>query len=166
MHNPILSIEGQSPNSNESGKNQTTSDSSIALLDSGDEIADDRLTRIASEPKGNVLVSARRTIVGRANVTLGSRDGFQFSLRTPDWLSPSVYSFMASKSISGWNFHLRAYEVVPSLCTTDLIHHFENDDAVAIFKFLDENKMTPFVRDMDGHGLLHVSCWAYISSMS
>lgn len=162
MHNPILAIESQLPHSYESRKNQGTSDPSIAHSDSGDESADDKVTYTTSEPHVNFSVSASRTMVGKAHFTLG----FQFSLRTPDWLSSSVYCVVASKSIRGWDLHLRAYEVVPDFRTIGLIDHFISDDALAIFKFLEKNSMTPYVRDMDGRGLLHVSCQIHTSPMS
>ncbi|KAF4912403.1 hypothetical protein CGCVW01_v011147 [Colletotrichum viniferum] len=153
MYNPILAIENQSPHSPD--KHQSTSDSPTARSDSGDESADDEVIYTTSEPQINFPVSASRTVVGRARFTLGSRGGFQFSLRTPDWLSSSVYSVIASRSIAGWSLHLGAHEVIPTFADIGLIAHFENDDALAIFRFLDENKMTPYVRDMDGQGLLH-----------
>ncbi|KAF0322981.1 hypothetical protein GQ607_009744 [Colletotrichum asianum] len=149
MHNPILAIETQSKNSNESDEHQNTSVSSRAYSDSGDENTDDKVVFTTSEPQGNFPVSASRTGVGRARLTLGSCGGFQFFLRTPDWLSSSVYAVIASKSITGWNLHLRAYEVVPNFFAIGLIDHFRNDDAMAIFKCLDEQNLTPFVRDMD-----------------
>ncbi|KAL3295240.1 hypothetical protein RB213_005314 [Colletotrichum asianum] len=158
MHNPILAIETQSKNSNESDEHQNTSVSSRAYSDSGDENTDDKVVFTTSEPQGNFPVSASRTGVGRARLTLGSCGGFQFFLRTPDWLSSSVYAVIASKSITGWSLHLRAYEVVPNFFAIGLIDHFRNDDAMAIFKCLDEQNLTPFVRDMDDKGLLQVSC--------
>lgn len=165
MYNPILAIEHQSPHSHEFDKNQITSDSPTAHSDSGDESADDKVTYTTSEPHVNFSVSASRTVLGKAHCTLGSPSGFQFSLRTPDWLSSSVYFVAASKSIRGWDLHLRAYEVVPPFRTTSLIDHFIRDDALAIFKFLEKNSMTPYVRDMDGRGLLHLSCQIHASSM-
>ncbi|KAI8247571.1 hypothetical protein K4K53_001653 [Colletotrichum sp. SAR 10_77] len=102
MQFPILSIENRTPRISEPDRNQSTLESPVAHSDSGDETADDRLSHTASEPKGNFLVSSRRTVVGRAQITLGSRGGFQFSLRPPDWLSSSVYSFMASQILDGY----------------------------------------------------------------
>ncbi|KAK1854872.1 hypothetical protein CCHR01_02552 [Colletotrichum chrysophilum] len=101
-------------------------------------------------------ISHAKTILGSLHFALGSNEQFQLSLRTPYWFSSSVYSIIAFRSISGWQVSLRAYEVVESLADV-LLLHFWDDDPVAVFRFLDEHRMTPFVRDERGFSLLRVS---------
>uniref|UniRef100_L2FJX5 Fungal N-terminal domain-containing protein n=1 Tax=Colletotrichum fructicola (strain Nara gc5) TaxID=1213859 RepID=L2FJX5_COLFN len=100
-------------------------------------------------------ISHAKTILGSLHFALGSNEQFQLSLRTPYWFSSSVYSIIAFRSISGWQVSLRAYEVVESLADV-LLLHFWDDDPVAVFRFLDEHRMTPFVRDERGFSLLRL----------
>ncbi|KAF5484096.1 hypothetical protein CGCF413_v014572 [Colletotrichum fructicola] len=102
-------------------------------------------------------ISHAKTILGSLHFALGSNEQFQLSLRTPYWFSSSVYSIIAFRSISGWQVSLRAYEVVESLADV-LLLHFWDDDPVAVFRFLDEHRMTPFVRDERGFSLLRIAC--------
>ncbi|GKT92060.1 ankyrin repeat-containing protein [Colletotrichum tofieldiae] len=83
----------------------------------------------------------------------GVNGSFQFSVSTPTWLTGSVYSILAQRSFQGWQLNLRAYEVVRYF-DTELDYHLKADDALAIFRYLDEHKMTPYARDWNDRTLL------------
>ncbi|KAJ0275987.1 hypothetical protein COL940_008506 [Colletotrichum noveboracense] len=170
MTNPILSIETQ-PGDSEKENDYQQQYSGTA---SNDEDTSSSLTSHSDSHDGTVIytisdlsdiftIPHSRTIFGRLRFALGSREGLQIALRTPDWLSSSVYSVIASKSIAGWNVNFRAYEIVPNFTTVGLTDLLRDDDALGILNFLDERKMTPYVRDVNGHSLLLVSCATDIS---
>ncbi|KAJ0384325.1 hypothetical protein COL922a_008616 [Colletotrichum nupharicola] len=104
---------------------------------------DGKLDEALKQFQFSLSLYTARTIFGRLRFALGSREGLQIALRTPDWLSSSVYSVIASKSIAGWNVNFRAYEIVPNFTTIGLTDLLRDDDALGILNFLDERKMTP-----------------------
>ncbi|OHW96813.1 hypothetical protein CSPAE12_04399 [Colletotrichum incanum] len=86
----------------------------------------------------------------------GINGSFQFSVSAPTWLAGSVYSVLAQRSLQGWQFNLQAYEVVKYF-DAEIDHYIKKDDALALFRYLDEHKMTPYARDWNGRTLLWVS---------
>ncbi|EQB43689.1 hypothetical protein CGLO_17628 [Colletotrichum gloeosporioides Cg-14] len=160
MQNPILSIEGRSEDChNKSGNMQAHPDPPTAQSDSVDERIGDTVVHTLTNSQNILKIPTSRTVIGRLRLAFGSQEGFQFSLRTPDWLSSSVYSVVACKSVAGWTVNLRAYEVIPNFRKTDLADLFIKDDALAIFKYLDDHRMTPFVRNYKGASLLQAQCF-------
>ncbi|KZL85573.1 hypothetical protein CI238_04573 [Colletotrichum incanum] len=83
----------------------------------------------------------------------GINGSFQFSISAPTWLAGSVYSVLAQRSLQGWQFNLRAYEVVKYF-DAEINHCIKKDDALALFRYLDEHKMTPYARDWNDRTLL------------
>lgn len=86
----------------------------------------------------------------------GDNSSFQLSVRTPSWLTGSVYSLLAQRSFQGWQLNLRAYEVVKDF-DWEIKSHVMSDDPLALFQYLDERKMTLHVRDSYNSTLLLVS---------
>lgn len=99
--------------------------------------------------------SHRRTMIGRLGLSWKSDVGYQLHAQPPSWLTGSVYSVLAQKSLWGWQLSLRSYEVVENF-SYELCRRIMQDDCSAFFKQLDNQKMSPFVRKGDGSTLLEV----------
>lgn len=133
----------------------------VASLDEADDIVSDNNTRTA----GRAVAKAQRilgfshepTMIGRLCLSWNkSNYGLQLHAQLPSWLTGSVYSVLAQRSLCGWQLNLRSYEVVGRF-DDELNEMIIRDDAHAVFKFLDDRRMTPFVRERDGQSLLQVT---------
>ncbi|KAK2757181.1 Ankyrin repeat-containing protein [Colletotrichum kahawae] len=102
-------------------------------------------------------MSHERTLFGKLCFAFNFSDRLECSLRTSDWLSPSVYSIMLQRSTIGWQFSFRAYEVVEYFPGHELTKYAAMDDAGGLFKYLSEHRISPFVRDRRGHTLLRLA---------
>lgn len=133
----------------------------VASLDEAHDIASDNNTRT----DGRAVTKAQRTlsfphkstIIGRLGLSWNkSSFGFQLHAQPPSWLTGSVCSVLAQRSLWGWQLSLRSYEVVKSF-GKELREIIREDDAPAVFRYLDDRKMTPFIRDQSGDHLLQVT---------
>ncbi|KAK0374566.1 hypothetical protein CLIM01_08087 [Colletotrichum limetticola] len=106
--------------------------------------------------------SHRRTMIGRIGVSWKSDVGYKLHAQPPSWLTGSVYSVLAQKSLWGWQLSLRSYEVVEDI-GGELLTDIRNDDCPALFKRLHDQTMSPFVRVGNGSTLLEV-CFLLLSS--
>ncbi|KAI3533968.1 hypothetical protein CABS03_10590 [Colletotrichum abscissum] len=106
--------------------------------------------------------SHRRTMIGRIGLSWKSDVGYKLHAQPPSWLTGSVYSVLAQKSLWGWQLSLRSYEVVERL-DSELYTDIRNDDCPALFKRLHDQTMSPFVRVGNGSTLLEV-CFLLLSS--
>ncbi|WYZ44027.1 hypothetical protein EsH8_VII_000463 [Colletotrichum jinshuiense] len=86
----------------------------------------------------------------------GTNNSFQFSVQTPSWLTGSVYSVLAQRSLQGWQLNLRAYDVV-EFFDVELAGYIEDDNSAATSQYLDKHKVTPFVRNKYNKSLLRLA---------
>ncbi|KAK1546981.1 hypothetical protein CPAR01_00948 [Colletotrichum paranaense] len=109
-----------------------------------------------STPPVLFYICSPASVVPTFRFVFGKNDNFQFSIQAPSWLTGSVYSVMAQKSYQGWQFNLRAYEVVKYF-SNELLECIGIDDPSGMFRVLSQHNMTPFVRNSCGKSLFELT---------
>ncbi|KAF0322086.1 hypothetical protein GQ607_010589 [Colletotrichum asianum] len=99
-------------------------------------------------------VSYEPSIFGRFHFSLQANRGIHVVIQAPSWITSTVYSVLAQRAIVGWQMNLRADEMVMRF-DWELLKLIEDDKPQAVFKYLDEHKMSPFVRNWKGKTLLY-----------
>ncbi|KAL3292853.1 hypothetical protein RB213_011889 [Colletotrichum asianum] len=99
-------------------------------------------------------VSYEPSIFGRFHFSLQANRGIHVVIQAPSWITSTVYSVLAQRAIVGWQMNLRADEMVMRF-GWELLKLIEDDKPQAVFKYLDEHKMSPFVRNWKGKTLLY-----------
>ncbi|KAL0934999.1 uncharacterized protein CTRU02_209590 [Colletotrichum truncatum] len=100
-------------------------------------------------------ITQGRTLIGRLHYGFGNQSG-HISMRTPDWLCRTVYSLMAKRSTSGWQFNLSTFSVI-DLFDEEVIVALEKDDVALMKKCLYDNNLTPFTHNSIGLNLLQLA---------
>ncbi|KAF4434247.1 hypothetical protein CFRS1_v013309 [Colletotrichum fructicola] len=106
-------------------------------------------------------VSYEPSIFGRFHLSFQANRSIHAVIQAPSWITSTVYSVLAQRATVGWQMNLRADEMVKRF-DWELLELIEDDRPQAVFKYLDEHKMSPFVRDWKGRTLLNdaVRCGA------
>lgn len=103
-----------------------------------------------------VSESSVLSLFGKFRFGFEQQGGFHAFVGAPNWLSNSVYSILASKQTMGWQFSLRAHEVVKQF-DEDMKLSIRHDDCKGLIKHLQSRRMGVFVSDQYGRNLLSVS---------
>ncbi|KAF3801396.1 hypothetical protein GCG54_00005552 [Colletotrichum gloeosporioides] len=99
-------------------------------------------------------VSYEPSIFGRFHFSFPANRGIHVVVQAPSWITSTVYSVLAQKAMVGWQMNLRADEMVEYF-DSELVELIEDDNSQAMFNYLDERTMSPFVRNWKGETLLY-----------
>jgi hypothetical protein len=110
--------------------------------------------------QGVAAENAQNTIAIARNVSqVSQRSVFEdkrlFLMTTPEWISSTIWQFEMRRSITGLNFMLRTYGVVP--WDALILEACRSGDTVTIQWLFDNKLASPFDRDVDGRTLWQVS---------
>lgn len=111
--------------------------------------------------RNTVSESSKLNILGKFRFELKENGGFYATLAAPSWLSNSVYSMVAQRETTGWQFSLRAHEVVQQI-DEEILRSIRHDDCEGVLKHLHSCRIGLFVYDEDGGDLLSVSPYPYL----
>ncbi|EQB57264.1 hypothetical protein CGLO_02631 [Colletotrichum gloeosporioides Cg-14] len=130
------------------------------LLDTVNKYQPQKLNS-TSLSRGPQSVSYEPSIFGRFHLSFKANRSIHAVIQAPSWITSTVYSVLAQRATVGWQMNLRADEMVKRF-DWELLELIEDDKPQAVFKYLDEHKMSPFVRDWKGRTLLYdaVRCGA------
>lgn len=101
-------------------------------------------------------VSYKPSIFGRFHISFQADRSIHAVIQAPSWITSTVYSVLAQRATVGWQMNLRADEMVEYF-DWELLKPIEDDNSQAMFKYLNEHTMSPFVRNWRGRTLLYVS---------
>lgn len=74
--------------------------------------------------------------------------------RAPSWLINRVWGIHAIKTLSGWSFSPRSYNIIPN--NSIVFEYIEDDDTARLQNLFAEKKASPFDCNEGGGTLLHV----------
>lgn len=77
------------------------------------------------------------------------------SVQLPSWLLPRRYQIRSRRQYRGWNYHIRAYHIVPT--TAPVFKLCMEGDINGLQNIFTSGLATPFDVDRDGASTLHVS---------
>jgi hypothetical protein len=96
-----------------------------------------------------------------AHMRILAHDKQVFAARTPSWLSTTIWQLALDRAISGWQFSMRAYGVMPA--SASILLACRAGDAVEMQRLFDTCAASPFDQDEHGGGLWEVSHWNRIA---
>ncbi|KAF4810821.1 hypothetical protein CGCSCA5_v010340 [Colletotrichum siamense] len=89
-------------------------------------------------------VSYKPSIFGRLHISFQAGRSIHAVIQAPSWITSTVYSVLAQRATVGWQMNLRADEMVEYF-DWELLKPIEDDNSQAMFKYLNEHTMSPFV---------------------
>ncbi|CAI0643719.1 unnamed protein product [Colletotrichum noveboracense] len=123
------------------------------LLDTVNTNQTQKLTSASLSRKSH-SVSYEPSIFGRFHLSFQANRSIHAVIQAPSWITSTVYSVLAQRATVGWQMNLRADEMVEYF-DSELVELIEDDNSQAMFKYLDERTMSPFVRNWKGRTLLY-----------
>lgn len=97
-------------------------------------------------------------IFGKLRFGFEPQGGFHALVMAPSWLSKYVYSMIAQRETLGWQFSLRAHEVIQSF-GPDVFQSLLADDSRGLLKHLRSHRIGLFASEVGGSDLLTVSIY-------
>lgn len=113
------------------------------------------LDQFTAKRKNVSEISRGPSFFGRMQFGFGD-SGWSLSMRTPNWLTSTVYSVLSQRSASGWQVNLSSYPIIEDIYV-GFPGIIGSDDLTSLQKHLHRRAVTPLVHDHKGMNLLHVS---------
>ncbi|KAL2675132.1 hypothetical protein Neosp_011312 [[Neocosmospora] mangrovei] len=114
------------------------------------------INRAPTSP-GQAIIS-KSAYIKSSNSRMGltytkEKNAWRARLRLPTWLSPAVYEFQSSSTLSSWSFTYRVYNIISP--ESEILQTIEKGDKDGVLELFNARKASPFDQDHRGYSLLY-----------